>query len=154
MWNGGHFKIMRDSPQIITLNDKPQSTLADGYADTCGQTHPPLPLQGTVPLSWVTPSSRFQVCDVMKTHMLLACAVGHPSPPAFPWCARFKGKVMEHVSADVVPPPAGPALSSGSIPTPCLLEKATPGAQRGETGSVSNREACPTSGPSTSTWQP
>ena len=118
MWNGGHFKIMRDSPQIITLNDKLQSTLADGYADTCGQTHPPLPLQGTVPLSWVTPSSRFQVCDVMKTHMLLACAVGHPSPPAFPWCARFKGKVMEHVSADVVPPPAGPAPELWEHPNP------------------------------------
>ena len=111
---------------------------------TRGQTHPPLPLQGTVLLSWVTPSSRFQVCNVMKTHVLLACAVGHPSPPAFPWCARFKGKAMEDVSADAVPPPAGPALSSGSIPTPCLLEKATPGAQRGETWSVSNREACPT----------
>lgn len=133
MWNRDHFKIMRDSPQIIKLNDKLQSTLVDGYADTCGQTHPPLPLQGTVPLSWVTLSSTFQVYNVMKTHVLLGCAAGHSSPPAFP---RFKGKAMEDASADVLPPPAGPALSAGSIPTPSLLEKAAPGAQRGETGSV------------------
>lgn len=64
------------------------------------------------------PSSRFQVCNAMKTHVLLGCPIGHPSPLAFPRCARFKGTVTDDVSADVVPPPAGPAPNSGSIPSP------------------------------------
>lgn len=138
MWNRGHFEIMRDSPQIMKLNDKLQSTLADGYADAHGQMLPPLPFRSTVSLSWVTPSSRFQVCNVMKIHVLLGCVVGHPSSPAFPRCARFKGKAMDDVSVDAVSPPAGPAPGSGSIPTPSLLEKG------GEIWSVANREACPT----------
>lgn len=133
---------MRGSPQVIKLNDKLQSTLAEGYVDTCGQTHPPL--QGSIPLSCVTPSWRFEVCNVVKTHVPLGSAVRYPSPPAFPRCAKFKGKVMEDVSVDMVPPPAGPNPSSGSIPTPSLLYKAAPGPQQGEIGSVLNREAWPT----------
>lgn len=140
MRNRGHFEITTDSPQMLKLNDKFQSMLTDGYADTCGQEPPLLPLQVTVPLSWVTPSLRFQVCNAMKTHVLLGCAVGPPSPLAFPRCARFKGMVTDDVSADAVPLPAGSAPNSGSIPSPSLLEKAGPGAGQ---GSVSSREACP-----------
>lgn len=44
---------------------------------------------------------------------------------------------------DAVLPPAGPALSCRSIPTPSLLGKVAPEAQQGEIGSVLNRNACP-----------
>lgn len=80
----------------------------------------------------------------METYVLLGFAVRHPSPSAFPTYAKFKGKAVEDALVGAVPPPAGPALSSGWIPALFLLEKATPGAQWGEIGSVLDREACST----------
>lgn len=100
------------------MTNEKKKTLTDGYVDTCGQTPPSLPLQGTVPLCWVTPSSMFQMSKAMKTQDFLGCAVA-----PFPRCARFKDKGMVNVSADAVLPPAGPAPSPGCIPTLSLWEK-------------------------------
>lgn len=104
-----------------------------------------IPLQGTVPLSWVTLSSTFQVYNVMKTHVLLGCAAGHSSPPAFPGgclsgCAATSCWASPELWEHPNPIPAGKTCSWGTAGGNwvCLKEEGMPY----------------TSGPSTSPRQP
>lgn len=91
------------------------------------QTPPSLPLQGTVPLCWLTPPSMLQMSKAMKTHGIWAVQLDTP----FTRWARFKGKGMVDVSADAVLPLLDQPQAMGASQHHLSGKNPVPGAQGG-----------------------